>query len=157
MISIIVAISKNNVIGKDNALPWHYKEDLQYFKQVTLNKTVVMGRQTFESIVSRLQKPLPSRHNVVVTKNKEFSYPGVEVIHDLEDYLKSPHEEELFIIGGKSIYAATLDKVDRLYITHIMKEYDGDTHFPEVDYSKFELISKEDQGELSFCVYQRKV
>jgi len=155
MINLIVAIGKNNLIGIDNDLPWHYKEDLQYFKQTTLNKTVVMGENTFYSIVGRTNKLLPNRKMVVATFNKDFKYDGVEVIHDLEKYLKEA-KEDVFIIGGCQIYKASLNLVDRMYITHVNKEYEGNMFFPEIDYSKFNKISQRDSGDLSFCVYERK-
>ena len=102
MINLIVAIGKNNLIGKDNDLPWHYKEDLQYFKQTTLNKTVVMGENTFYSIFSRTNKLLPNRKMVVATFNKDFKHEGVEVIHDLEKYLKETKEDVLdFLLTRK--------------------------------------------------------
>lgn len=155
MINLIVAIGKNNLIGKDNTLPWHYKEDLQYFKQTTMNKTVVMGENTFYSIVNRNNKLLPNRKMVVATFNKNFHYDGVEVVNDLELYLKQT-TEDVYIIGGSQIYKASLPLVDRLYITHINKEYEGNVYFPEIDYSLFNKISQKDSGDLSFCVYERK-
>lgn len=155
MINLIVAIGKNNLIGKDNTLPWHYKEDLQYFKQTTMNKTVVMGENTFYSIVNRNNKLLPNRKMVVTTFNKNFHYDGVEVVNDLELYLKQT-TEDVYIIGGSQIYKASLPLVDRLYITHINKEYEGNVYFPEIDYSLFNKISQKDSGDLSFCVYERK-
>lgn len=155
MISIIVAIAKNNVIGLKNDLPWHYPVDLQYFKKTTLNKTVLMGSKTFYSIINRLSKPLPNRKNIVVTRNESFSYPGVEVVHDLISFLEKPHNEEIFIIGGKQIYETSLLYADRLYITHIDKEYKGDVFFPKIDYDKYKLISKKTIDELAFCVYEK--
>jgi len=156
MINIIVAIAKGNVIGKDNDLPWHYKEDLQYFKRITLNKIVLMGKNTFMSIINRNKKPLPHRINVVATWEEDFQYEGVKVINDIDRFLEENKEEDIFIIGGKSIYAYLLDRADRLYITHINKEYDGNVLFPAIDYTQFDLLSKNDVNELSFCVYQRK-
>jgi len=101
MISIIVAISQNGVIGKGKELPWNYPEDLRYFKQVTSYHTVVMGRTTFEGIVSRLHQPLPNRHNVVVSKNPNWHYPNVTVVHDYQKFLKTPHPDEvLSLVDG---------------------------------------------------------
>lgn len=154
MINLIVAIGKNNLIGKDNTLPWHYKEDLQYFKQTTLNKTVVMGENTFYSIVGRNNKLLPNRKMVVATFNKDFHYDGVEVVNDLVTYLTSTNDD-VFIIGGSQIYKTSLEYVDRLYITHINKEYEGNVYFPEIDYSQYKKISQKDSGDLSFCIYER--
>lgn len=155
MINLIVAIGVNNVIGKDNELPWHYKEDLQYFKETTMNKTVLMGDNTFYSIVSPRGKLLPNRKMVVATLNPNFYYEGVEVVHDLISYLKNT-KEEIFIIGGSQIYKLSLPFVDRLYITHVKKEYEGNIYFPEVDLNMYNKISQKDSGDLSFCVYERK-
>ena len=155
MINLIVAIGKNNLIGIDNDLPWHYSEDLKYFKETTMNKTVVMGENTFYSIFSRTKKLLPNRKMVVATFNKDFKHEGVEVTNDLIKYLKET-KEEVFIIGGCQIYKASLDIVDRMYITHINAEHKGNVFFPEIDYSKFNKISQRDSGDLSFCVYERK-
>ena len=158
MISLIWAMDKNNLIGKDNDLPWHYKEDLQYFKEKTMGKKVIMGENTFYSIVSRINKPLPGRINVVATLNKEFHYDGVEVTFDLISYLKE-HEndnEDIFVIGGKQIYALALPYAKRLYITHIDKEYDGNVYFPKIEYDKYNVISKKQVNELNFVIYERK-
>ncbi len=155
MINLIVAIGPNNIIGKDNELPWHYKEDLKYFKETTMHKTVVMGQNTFYSIASMNSKLLPNRKMVVATFDKTFYHENVEVIYDLEKYLKET-TEDVFIIGGCQIYKASLHLVDRLYITHINKEYEGNVYFPMIDYSLFNKISQTDSGDLSFCVYERK-
>lgn len=155
MISIIVAIGKNNVIGKGNDLPWHFKEDLKYFKETTLNKTVLMGRNTFNSILSRNNQPLPNRKNIVVTKDINFNYKNVEVIQDLVSFLEVKHDEEIFIIGGSQVYKTSLIYADRLYITHVNEEFEGDAYFPKIDFSKYELIKKRDSGVLSFCVYEK--
>lgn len=156
MINIVVAIGNNNVIGLENKLPWYYPEDLQYFKKITTGKTVVMGRKTFMSIVSRNGKILPNRKNVVITSDKNFKYENVEVVNDVDDYIKNI-TEDIYIIGGSQIYDIFLPHADRLYITHVKRDYPGDTFFPVIDYSKFDLIKQDDQGDLSFCVYQRKV
>ena len=155
MISIIVAIGKNNLIGKGNDLPWHYPEDLKYFKEKTLNKTVLMGENTFYSIVNRLGKPLPNRKSIVATLTPDFKYPHVEVINDLIPFLKEEHREEIFIIGGKQIYKLALPYADRLYITHVNKGYDGDVFFPEIDFDNYSLTSRKEVGELTFCIYER--
>ena len=158
MISLIWAMDKNNLIGKDNDLPWHYKEDLQYFKEKTMGKKVIMGENTFFSIVSRINKPLPGRINVVATLNKDFHYDGVEVTFDLISYLKE-HEnddEDIFVSGGKQIYTLALPYAKRLYITHIDKEYDGNIYFPKIEYDKYNVISQKQVNELNFVIYERK-
>lgn len=155
MINLIVAISKNGVIGKSNSLPWYYKEDLQYFKEITTGKTVVMGKNTFNSILSRNNKPLPNRNNVVVTRNVNYSYEGVVVINDVKKYLLDNKDKDIFVIGGKQIYEEVYDLVDRFYITHINKDYDGDIVL-NIDYSKLELSKSFDKNELTFAVYERR-
>ncbi len=155
MINLIWAMDKNRLIGKDNDLPWHYKEDLQYFKEITLNHTVLMGRKTFDSIVSRIKKPLPKRKNVVLTRTiKESEFDNVEYINNVDEYL-SNLKEDIFVIGGSSIYEQTLKYADRLYITHIDNEYEGDAYFPEIDLSEYKKIKSDKSGELEFAVYER--
>jgi len=153
MISMIFAIDPTGLIGKNNDLPWDYPEDLQYFKYITLNKTVLMGVTTFESIVQRLNKPLPNRRSIVASLT-EFSYPGVKVIQDLESFLKEKHDEEIFVIGGKTIYEIAFPYADKLYITHIKKVYEGDTYL-DLDLSEFKLVKSDDNEELNFAVYER--
>ena len=152
---LIVAADKNWAIGKDNDLLCHLPGDLKYFKETTTNKTVVMGENTFYSIFNRTNKLLPNRKMVVATFNKDFHQDGVEVIYDLEKYLQET-KEDVFIIGGCQIYKVSLKYVDRLYITHVNKEYEGNMFFPEIDYSLYDKISQKDSGDLSFCVYERK-
>ena len=162
MISLIVAIGKNNLIGKDNNLPWYYPEDLKYFKKVTANHPVIMGENTFYSIVSRLNHPLKNRCNIVATLNKDFKYEmegyDVEVVYDFIKWMKDHKQdsEEYFVIGGKQIYALSLDYVDRMYITHVNKDYEGNVFFPKIDYDKFDKIKSTTLNELEFAVYERK-
>ena len=150
---MIFAMDPTGLIGKNNDLPWDYPEDLQYFKYITLNKTVLMGVTTFESIVQRLNKPLPNRKSIVASLDN-FSYPGVEVINDLIGFLKKPHNEEIFVIGGKTIYEIAFPYANKLYITHIKKVYDGDTYL-DFDLSDFKLVKSDDNEELTFAVYER--
>ena len=154
MFSIIVAIGKNNLIGNGNDLPWYYPEDLKYFKKMTLNHSVFMGYTTYLSIYNRIGKALPNRKNYVITY--EDTLPGDAIpIHSLDEL---PKDEDIFVIGGKTIYEMMLPYCDKLYITHINKEYPGDVYFPIIKYDKYNLISKQDilDGELSFCVYEKK-
>ncbi len=156
MVNLIVAIGKNNLIGKGNLLPWHYKEDMNYFKKVTTNHTVIMGEATFKSILSYINKPLPKRTSIIATLD-DYTYPGVETTNDIINFLKNwPKDKEIFIIGGKIIYDLTLDIADRLYITHVNKEYDGDVFFKEIDYSKYTKIKENISGDLNFSVYERR-
>lgn len=159
MLSLIVAYDKNRVIGKDNAMPWHYPEDLKYFKRVTTGHKVVMGSNTFYSILDCLNKPFPNRENVVITHEEiihEFDnvtyYDNLDII--IEKYKDS--EEEVFIAGGMSIYTQMHHLCDKLYITHIDNEFDGDAHFPEIDFSNYAKVSSNKEGELDFCVYERR-
>ena len=130
MISVIVAVAQNGIIGGDNALLWHISEDLKRFKQLTGGHAVVMGRKTFES----LGRPLPNRRNVVISRRKDYVPEGVEVVASLEEALaRFPVEEEVFIIGGGQIYAQAMPLADRLYLTTVMHDYEGDTRFPAWD------------------------
>jgi dihydrofolate reductase len=143
------------VIGKDNALPWHYKKDLQYFKKLTTNQTVLMGRKTFDSILKSLGKPLPNRRNVVASKTLQ-SLKGAEVVHDIHSFIKKfPKDQKLFIIGGKQIFDESIDYADYLYITHIDKEYAGDTYFSDYTLEDYEKIQEQIDGELRFAVYKK--
>lgn len=126
---MIVAMAKNHMIGKDNQMPWHLPDDLKYFKAQTLNKPVIMGRKTFESLGS---KPLPNRPNLVITRNAEFQAAGIEVFNSVEAAIESVKDQpEIVIMGGAQIYQQWIDKVDRLLITEVDVELDGDAYFPE--------------------------
>ncbi|GED72339.1 dihydrofolate reductase [Brevibacillus reuszeri] len=142
MISIIVAHDRNRLVGKDNSLPWSIPNDLQYFKQLTTTKIVIMGRKTYES----LGRPLHNRTNIILTSNPDYQAEGCDVYNSIEPILeecKSHAEagEEVFVIGGSSIYKQFLPYIDRLYITEIDHEFVGDTHFPEIDMSEWKHIS----------------
>lgn len=138
MISLIVAIDKNRVIGKDNRLPWRLPADLAYFKKVTLGSTVVMGHKTFESI----GKPLPGRQSCIITRDINYVMEGCSVCHSIEDVLKSYHGEEVFIIGGEQVYSAFFPYADKLYITFIDDCFEGDAFFPTIDGQEWKLVSK---------------
>lgn len=155
MIKMILAVDKNNLIGRKNALPWHYKEDLEYFKKITLNKTVVMGENTFNSIIELNKKPLPNRKNVVATFNHDFHYDGVEVIYDLNSYLRNV-KEEVFLIGGKTIYEKFVSYVEEIYLTYIDHEHEGDVYLDLSFLKDFILVNETKSGILSFRVYRRK-
>lgn len=142
MLSIIAAIAKNNVIGKDNKLIWHISEDLKRFKEKTLNHPIIMGRKTFES----LPKLLPERHHFVLTNNKNYliNNQNVTIVHSIEELLKiTDNDLEYFIIGGAKIYEEFLPFCNKLYITHIDKEYDGDAYFPIIDENKWTIVDPE--------------
>lgn len=139
MISIIVAVARNGVIGDKNALLWHISEDLRNFKRVTTGHPVVMGRNTFLS----LGRPLPGRTNVVVSRTVD-QIEGCRVVHSLEEaFAMFPAGEEVFVIGGAQIYARALDVADRLYLTRVEHDYEGDTSFPEWDRTQWRLVSSE--------------
>ena len=139
MVSIIVAVAKNGVIGDKNSLLWHISEDLRFFKQTTSGHPVIMGRKTYES----LGRPLPNRTNVVISRTAT-AIEGCTVAHSLEEAVAMfPHDEEIFIIGGAQIYALALDIADRIYITRVEHEYEGDTSFPTWDESQWHLVHSE--------------
>ncbi len=141
MISLIVAMDQNRLIGKENDLPWRLPEDLKYFKRITTSHTIVMGRKTFESI----GRPLPNRENVVLTRQKDYQQEGATVSHSVEELeaLDAEKKDELFVIGGATLYEQTLDVANRLYITHIEESFEGDTNFPAIDLSEWKVISKQ--------------
>lgn len=163
----MAAVSKNNVIGISNKLPWHIPEDLKYYKDKTEGKIIIMGRKTFES----LGKPLPKRLNIVVTRSTDFQPKGTVVFNSVmqainyskqEDMIKK-YGKEIFIIGGSEIFKQTLDMADRLYITRIDKDYEGDSFYPEISEEDFQEVKRKDRQTeteatpFSFLVYERKV
>ena len=138
-ISIIVAQSKNRVIGKNNQLPWHLPADLKHFKSVTMGKPIIMGRKTFESI----GRPLPGRLNVVISRQADLHIPGCDVFNSIEQALSSlDHEDEVMIIGGANLYAQMLDKADCVYLTIVETEVEGDAFFPELSKQEWVLESE---------------
>ena len=156
MLSIIAAVAKNNCIGIGNDLPWHIPEDLKRFKEVTEGKTVVMGRKTYESIFSRLSKPLPNRKNIVITSQADYQVPeNVYLAGSLDEAIDKFGGEELFIIGGASVYKQAIDKADKLYITLIDKEIEGDAFFPEIDKNIWHEVWREDHTGFSFVEYKK--
>ena len=151
-----VAVAENLVIGKNNDLPWYLPEDLKHFKEITLVKTVVMGRKTFESILARLKKPLPGRKNVIISRQTDYKAPeGVLVFGSLDDAFKQL-PEDLYIIGGAEIYKQALPLAEKLYMTHVHGNYEGDAFFPAVDFNQWEKIEDEPHEAYSFCVYKKK-
>ena len=133
MVSIIVAIAQNGTIGDKNSLLWHIKEDMRFFRTTTSGHAVVMGRKTFESLGSR---PLPKRTNIVITR-ADRAFEGALTAHSLEEAIRlAEGDEEIFIIGGAQIYREALRIADRMYITRVMHDYEGDTSFPDIDLSE---------------------
>lgn len=159
MISIIVAKANNNVIGSKNDLPWYLPADLRHFKEITIGQTVVMGRTTFNSIVTRLGKPLPNRQNVVITRDPGFKYPEVKVVHSI-DSIKGLGD--LFVVGGADIYRQSIDMADRLYITEVHADIEGDTYFPELGDSWKEILrephkaDEKNQYDYDFVTYEKR-
>jgi len=141
MISIIVAVAENDVIGKDNDLIWHLPRDMKHFKETTTGHFIIMGRKTFESN----GRALPNRTNVIITRDKDFNAEGCVVVHSLEDALKVAKDDpEAFIIGGGVIYKMALPIVDRIYLTKIHHTFEGDTFFPELDMNEWDEVSCQD-------------
>ena len=134
-ISMIVAMSKNRVIGKDNVMPWHLSDDLKNFKKITMGKTIIMGRRTYDSI----GKALPGRKNVILSRNLKDK--DILVFDNLENALVNVgNEEEIFIIGGQDIYSQTINKANKLYLTTINDEIEGDKFFPDFDNSNWDIV-----------------
>ena len=139
MVSIIVAVAQNGVIGDKNALLWHISEDMRFFKRTTSGHPVIMGRKTYDS----LGRPLPNRTNVVISRTAEH-IEGCQIARSLEEAIALfPAEEEIFIIGGAQIYALALEVADRIYLTRVEHDYEGDTLFPKWDESKWQLVDSE--------------
>ena len=137
--SLIVAASKNNAIGKANAMLWHLPEDLKFFKNTTWGMPVIMGRKTFESV----GKPLPGRTNIVITSNKDWHVAGTITTANIEEALKAAkatNAKEIFITGGGEIYKQTMNIADKIYITRVNTEIDGDAFFPEIDENIWEKV-----------------
>lgn len=146
-LSLIVAAAQNNVIGRDNQLPWHLPQDLKYFKATTLGKPIIMGRKTFESI----GRPLPGRTNIVISRQSDWRAPGVVVAQTIEQaialgqQLRDDHQQpvaEVMVIGGAEIYRHTLAVADRVYLTRVHAEVEGDAYFPELPDDQWQKISE---------------
>lgn len=148
-------MAENGVIGKNNDLPWHLPEDLKHFKEITLGKTVLMGRKTFESIVSRLGKPLPGRKNVVISRQADYKVPpGVLVFTSLNDAVQALSLEDIYVIGGAEIFKLTLPLAEKMYLTKVKDTFEGDAFMPEIDWSKWQKIESQDFPQFSFEIYQ---
>lgn len=160
------AVADNGVIGKDNDMPWHVSSDLKRFKALTMGKPLLMGRRTFESI----GRPLPGRVNVVITRDETFFAKGILIASSIENAMEICEQDadekgvdEIAVIGGGSIYKALWDRADRLYVTHVHAEPEGDTFVPDIDEQVWKQISKDEtvQGErdsapMTFAVYERR-
>ncbi|PIU23156.1 MAG: diacylglycerol kinase [Chloroflexi bacterium CG08_land_8_20_14_0_20_45_12] len=150
----IAAVAKNNVIGKEGKIPWYIKEDFEHFKRLTIGHSCIMGMNTYESLPT---KPLPKRENIVLTFDKDYNPSGTVVRHSFKEALDHcKGKDKVFICGGASVYKLGMEVADRLEITHIDKDYDGDTYFPKIDLDKWEVSDKEDHDQYSFVSYSRK-
>ena len=161
-LSIIAALTANNVIGRDNALPWHLGTDLKRFKELTMGHHLIMGRRTYESV----GRPLPGRINVVITRDPDYTADGVTVVHSFEEAIRvaaDARDPEPFIAGGAVVFEQALHRADRMYLTRIHADIEGDTYFPDFDdVSEWQLIDAErfeagekDDYPFSFLTYER--
>lgn len=156
LISLIVAMASNRVIGHRGEIPWKIPGEQKMFKEITMGHSMIMGRKTHEAI----GRPLPGRTNIVITRQADYQAPGCIVVNDLESALEScpPGESEAFVIGGGQIYSATIAIADRIYLTLVPREVAGDAHFPEFSESDFEIIKSDfiDAVEpYHFYIYER--
>lgn len=159
-IVLIAALTENHVIGRDNALPWRLPNDLKHFKAKTLGRTIIMGRKTFESI----GRPLPDRRTIVVTRNAAFSHDGITTAASLDDAIKqASDQDEIYIVGGAQVYEQAIDLADRLELTLVHTNLDGDAFFPDFPDDKWQQAADErhDADErhaysYSFRTYDRK-
>ena len=161
-ISIVVAVSQNNAIGKAGGLLWRLPKDMQIFKEITMGHHVIMGRKTYESITEKF-RPLPGRVNVVITTQTNYSAPGCKVVNSLKaalQYATANDETEAMIIGGGDIYRQAMSYADRLYISQVQAEFpDADTFFPEIDHTHWKLVweekhTKDDKHSFDFTFQQ---
>ncbi|MDT8307500.1 MAG: dihydrofolate reductase [Anaerolineae bacterium] len=140
-VALIAALDQNGVIGYEGGVPWRLPDDIRWFRQMTMGKPVIMGRRTYESI----GKPLPGRHNIVVTRQRDYHAPGCEVVSSPGAALVAATAQgagEIMVIGGATLYAALLPQATRLYLTHVEGRFPGDTFFPPVDMSEWEIASE---------------
>ncbi len=141
LISAIVAMSENRVIGKDNQMPWHLPADLRHFKTITMGKPILMGRKTYQSI----GHPLPGRCNVIITHDTAFQAPGCVIANSIETALASvSYSDEVFIIGGAILFQQMLSRVQRLYLTIVHHEFVGDAYFPEINLAEWRELDRTD-------------
>lgn len=156
-LTLVAAVARNGIIGRDNTLPWRLPEDLRRFKALTIGHPIVMGRKTWES----LGRPLPGRHNIVVTRDAAYRADGATVVNSLEDALRMLADAgELFVIGGAEIYSLALPLADCLQLTELDADFNGDTHFPALDHTVWRETTRErhhaDAGfDYAFVTYER--
>jgi len=165
IISLIAALTRNRVIGLNNGLPWHLPDDMKYFMQTTKGHHVIMGRRNYDSIPEKF-RPLPNRHNIVITRQEALQAPNCTVVHSLEEALaiaQKAGEAEAFVIGGSAIYQLAIPFANRLYLTEIQAELSGDTHFPVFDRAQWREVSRVPHAidarhayGFEFVIYDRK-
>jgi len=159
-ISFIFAMDRNRAIGYENKLPWHLPADLKFFKTTTMGHPILMGRKTYESI----GKPLPGRRNIVLTRDRDYTAAGCDVVHSPEEAIALVGEgEEGFVIGGAELFHLFLPYADKMYVTRIDHAFEGDTYFPEIDEGKWRLVSTEagvrdekNPYDFRFEIYEKK-
>ena len=159
MLALIAAVARNGAIGANNALPWRLSSDLQRFKALTMGKAMLMGRKTFESI----GKPLPGRRSIVVTRDKGWSHPGVEIAHDFDAALALAGDD-VFVVGGADIFALAIARAEKLYITEVDLDPAADARFPDIDLAQWRETKREagvrgprDEADFDFVEYERRV
>jgi len=158
-LNLIVAMARNRVIGIDNTLPWHLPEDLKHFKHLTMGHHIVMGRKTYDSI----GRPLPGRTTVIVSRDPDYAMAGCLVAHTLDEAVRlCADDDQAFFVGGSSLYEQALPLAERLYITEIQADYEGDAHFPEFDPGEWRETARESQVDdaglaYDFVTYDRVV
>lgn len=140
MLAIIAAMDQGRLIGANNDLPWRLPADLKRVKALTTGHTIILGRKNYESI----GRPLPNRQNIVISRNPDYDAPGCTVVTSIEAALAAAESDRVFIFGGATLYEQMLDKVDTLYLTFIHERFEGDTWFPEIDWSHWEEVERED-------------
>ena len=152
---LIAALSENRVIGRDNAIPWHYPADMKHFRRVTRGHAVVAGRKTYETFQTR---PLPQRRNFVLTRNPAYAVAeGVVVCASLAEVLRCARgSEKLFVLGGAQVYEQALPVADEMILTHLPIEVEGDAYFPAWDEGEWEMVERRSEGELVFATYRRR-
>tara|TARA_R110002049_G_scaffold10820_1_gene52513 strand:+ start:407 stop:898 length:492 start_codon:yes stop_codon:yes gene_type:complete len=158
-IVLVAAVARNGVIGRDNGLPWRLKSDLAHFKRTTLGHPIVMGRKTWES----LGRPLPGRRNIVVTRNAQYRADGAEVFTDVDAAIAAAGTGTICVIGGAELYRHLLDRADRLVLTEVAAEVEGDAHFPDFDRETFVEVAREqhradadNEYDYTFVEYRRR-
>ena len=161
MISLIAAVARNRVIGEDNQLLWHLPQDMRHFRETTRGKPVIMGRKTWESLPESF-RPLPGRHNIVVSRNPAYIAPGATLVGSLAEAIDQTEKaDEVFVIGGEALYRQALPLAQRLYLTEIDQDFQGDAFFPEFIPEDWQEVSRESPPvaqvpQFSFVLYQRR-